>query len=31
MIIGKDLTKKLRMVLDFKNEYLIWGYSIVPM
>ena len=31
MIIGRDLMKKLNMVVDFKNKNLIWDDTIVPM
>ena len=31
MIIGRDLIKKLGMIVNFKNEKLIWDGVIVPM
>ena len=31
MIIGRDLIKKLGMIVNFKNEKLIWDCVIVPM
>ena len=31
MIIGQDLMKKPGMIVNFKNEYLIWDYIIIPM
>ena len=31
IIVGRDLMKKIGMIVEFKNEKLIWGDVIVPV